>query len=127
MNLIPKFVFCSMLIVAAPVFAQSSAKEANALKVELEDELIRQGMARNRVEVGRLLPLEIEEGRRVIFKIYQPNRMVLAAAVEYFVAHGIEITNGVPITMLSYSRPKGENALNWYLRPKFAVRLEINR
>jgi hypothetical protein len=65
-------------------------------------------------------------GNQVNFSIYKPDRKILAATFEFLIAHGLEITSGVPIAIRVYPKSREEYG-NIVFSPKPTIQLEIKK
>lgn len=102
-------------------------KEGEILSIEINKELIAQGFCKNGRECNEVLEMYGGHGNHVNFTIFAPkNKPALAAVFKLIVERGIQITNGVSITVVVY--PKSRNEYGYMiLKPKSIIRLEIEQ
>ncbi len=109
----------------AMAMGEKYREQGNALSKAIYQELIKTGLCKDNNNVIGKLPMYGGHGNQVNFSIYKPDRKILAATFEFLIAHGIEITGGVPIAIRIYPKSREEYG-NIVISPKPAIQLEIN-
>jgi hypothetical protein len=109
-----------------PVMAMGEkySKQGDALSKAMDRELINRGLCKDFNDINNKLPMFGGHGNQVNFSIYKPDRKILAATFEFLIAHGIEITGGVPIAIRVYPKSREEYG-NIVFSPKPTIQLEI--
>jgi hypothetical protein len=126
-----KLIAVSVLLFA--IFANKPAmavgeqyrEQGNALSKAIFQELIKTGLCKDTNDVIGKLPMYGGHGNQINFSIYKPDRKILAATIEFLIAHGFEITGGVPIAIRVYPKSREEYG-NFLISPKPTIQLEIN-
>jgi hypothetical protein len=109
----------------AMAMGEKYSEQGHTLSKAIYQELIRTGLCKDSDEVIARLPMYGGHGNQVNFSIYKPDRKILAATVEFLIAHGFEITGGIPIAIRVYPKSREEYG-NIVISPKPTIQLEID-
>ena len=88
--------------------------------------LIDKRMCRDAKDCHSKMDIAGADGNQVHVVIYDvKDRQALAAYIEFSIAHGIEITGGVPISITVYSKPRNEYVNKIFSRKNPIVEVEV--
>lgn len=125
-----KVILISILLVAlfsigvANAMGEKYREQGQALSMAIDRELISRGLCKDFNDVKSKLLMYGGHGNHVNFSIYQPDRKVLAITFEFIVAHGLEVTGGVPISVSVYPKSREEYG-NIIFSPNPTIQLEV--
>lgn len=119
------------LCFALPCFAGSgSSEEGNRLSTELNSHLIRSGLCSDIKTCYDAAPIYWRDGKTVELNLYvATNPQVVQEVFGFIAANGLRITNGKPIALGAFSKPKEAyvNSISGFIanrKPVASLRLE---
>lgn len=129
MNNLKTIVISILLLVnffmgSAIAMGEKYSEQGQALSKAIDRELINSGLCKDYNDVKNKLLMYGGHGNQVNFSIYKPDRKILAATFEFLIAHGLEITGGVPIAIRVYPKSREEYG-NIVFSPNPTIQLEI--
>lgn len=128
--------FKTMLVACAscfalPCFAGSGfSEEGNRLSTELDSHLIRSGLCSDVKTCNDAAPIYRRDGTTVEFNLYAAtNPQVVQEVFGFIAANGLRITNGKPIVLSAFPKPKEAyvNSISGFIanrKPVASLRLE---
>jgi hypothetical protein len=106
------------------------SKQGNALYKSLVEELIKQRMCTEYQSCFEILQLYSDDGDRIYMNMYgQINTKISSIVISHFIKKGISTTDGMPITLRIFPKPKSEYVGLWSIFKKSdeSIKLEINK
>jgi hypothetical protein len=86
--------------------------EGDKLNEEINKELIAQKLCNSTRECNQIFRASSSHGNQLNYSVYAPDKLVLATAFKVVIEKGMEITNGVPISIKVYPKTREEYGNN---------------
>jgi hypothetical protein len=103
------------------------SKQGRELSKRINEHLIETGICSTIKECHAQLETYVDHDTRVNFSIYNPNnRKALAAFIEYVIEYGIQITDGIPISIKVYPESR-QSYGNFIIPPKSIIKVEVSK
>jgi hypothetical protein len=124
------FILCYFGFMGNVMSGDKFSEQGSALTKLMYEELINKGICADRQSCFNLVQMYREDGDRIYLNMYAQTNMSLSSVVaQFMVEKGIKITDGKPITLRIFSKPKTEHlGLKSIFGPRGeSIKLEINK
>lgn len=101
--------------------------EGNALRYAMHQELARIGINEREEQNPAYKRLTWGHGNQVNFSIEDPDRIILSKISRYFVSHGNEVTEGVPISLFVETKNRKKLTKKLSKHDQLYIKLEIDQ
>ncbi len=109
-------------------FGEKNSEEKNALARSINTYLIEKGFCTSGEECNKKLDAYVGRGgKHIAYSLYGiSNRKMIAVFIGFVVEHGMEITQGVPVTIDVYPKRRAEYR-NFLLPQKSIIEVEVRQ